>query len=303
MSRLNRAFFASLFFFLLASALLFSQLACSTTQREEVLHLGQSFSAEVDRALEEPTELVFAGQIEDANGRWLNDCVVVLFKNGEEVTRTTSRLMDSPFSNNGPMDGVFELRIPNIYKLSLVHEFYHADRTPILMRTASGMVGTRYLGTWFDDLNPKDMQVLHVPDKQLEYALVVLSMRQDELPESHQRGNLRLNGGILVTNLTGTMPPDGTAMQATAVPNPTPVPQANIQFTVLPSENGGLAWNLQMTGYYGNRWDVWEQYLSGRVPGMSWEAFKEAVLVYNPHLETDSFVFYPEKVYLLPFSQ
>jgi hypothetical protein len=278
-------------------------MACSPTQREEMLHLGEAISNEVDRTLEKPSDLVFAGQIEDENGRWLNNCVVVLFKNGEEVSRTTSRLMNSAYSNNGPMDGVFELRIPNVYELTLTHEFYYSDRNRVTMTATPGLVGTRDLGVWFGDLNFKDRRVVHIPDKQLEYALVVLPFPQDELPESYLKGHLSLNGGTLVTNLPEATGNERLAVQATAVPNPSPTPQSNIQFTVLPSLNNGLDWHLQMTGYYGNRWDVWQRFVAGRVPGMNWETFKESVLVHNPQLENDSFVFYPDKAYLLPMNQ
>jgi len=208
------------------------------------------------------------------------------------------------------MDGVFELRIPNDYKLTLAHEIYHPNHTLVPMRTVPGVVGTRYLGTWLDDLNPNDLRVLDVPDKQLEYALVVLPMPQGELPDSYSEGKLSFQNGMLVIAQEqegGRGGAEDTAVEAeteTAVAQPIPpAPQPNVQFTVLPSRNNGKDWHLQMTGYYGNRWDVWEQFIAGRVPGMDWETFKQSVLVHNPHLETDGFVFYPEKSYLLPFNQ
>jgi hypothetical protein len=304
MSRSNKVhpiyFFAAMFFL----ALLFSQTACSPTQREGVVHIGQALNEQVDKSLTEPNDLVFTGQISGENGRWLNDRVIVLFKNGEEIARAISGLRENSLSPNGPMDGVFELRTRNEYKLTNSNAFFYTNGTPIEMKLVSGMVGAAYIGTWFDGLRPGSLRVIQVPDKQLEYAVVVLSMPLHELPESHRQGNLRLEGQTLATTVPGRAGwHEGVAVQATAVPNPNPAPQATIQFTLLPTANSGVTWNLQMTGYYGNRWDVWERYLSGRVPGMSWEAFKEAVLVYNPHLESDGFVFYPEKMYRLPIHQ
>ncbi len=293
-----------LFALLVGLLLAASQTACSTTQREELTHIRQGVSDQLDRSLEEPNELVFAGQVEDQDGRWLNDCVVVLFKNGKEVTRTTTRLMESAFSDEGPMDGVFELRVPNVYKLSLAHEVVYSNQALVPMSTVHGMVGTRYLGAWFDDLQPAEMHVLQVPDKQLEYALVVLPMSQAELPPSHLPGNLSFQNGMLVIGqggATGGGDDGGTETAVAAVP--ASIPPSNAQFTVLPKEPGSQAWNLKMTGYYGNRWDVWERFLAGRIPGLTWETFKQSVLVHNPHLEEDSFVFYPEKSYLLPFGQ
>lgn len=304
----SKNFSPTYFFILLLNLVLFfSQSACSPIQRNGVIQAGQTFSTELDKALEEPSELVFAGQIEDENGRWLNDYIVVLFKNGAEITRTTSRLMESSFSDKGPMDGVFELRIANVYKLTLAHDFYQPNRKLINMRTAPGVVGTRALGTWFDALNPKELRVLDIPEKQLEYALVVLPMPQDELPDSHLPGNLSLQDGILVINLKEAEAEgnEGFALEieTTAVPAATPLPQNSVQFTVLPNESSGLVWNLKMTGFYGSRWDVWERFLAGRVRGMNWETFKHSVLAHNTHLETDGFVFYPDKSYLLPLNQ
>lgn len=306
MSRSNKVhpiyFFAGLFLL----ALLFSQAACSPTQREDVVRFGQIINEEVEKSLAEPNDLVFTGQISAENGRWLNNYVVVLFKNGEEIARATSGLRENGLSPNGPMDGVFELRTHNEYKLTNVTTFFLTNGTPIEMKQVSGVVGTAYIGTWFDGLRPGSLRVIAVPEKQLEYAVVVLSMPLHELPESHRPGNLRLEGEMLVTTLPGGAGVGGGedfAVQATAVPQATPVPQSNVQLILLPSRSNGQDWHLQLTGYYGNRWDVWERYVAGYGHSMSWEYFKEAVLSHNPQLESDGFVFYPDKVYFLPATQ
>ncbi|MCA9918096.1 MAG: hypothetical protein KC445_09095, partial [Anaerolineales bacterium] len=142
------------------------------------------------------------------------------------------------------------------------------------------------------------LRQVNVPAKQLEYALVVLPMPVDELPETYQAGNLSFQNGMLVIK------PEEAETQAKIVPE-TAVPIVPQQSTVelVVNNNVSQIWRLEMKGYYGNRWDVWEKYVAGRGNGMSWETFKETVLVYNPHLEADGFVFYPEKTYLLPFAQ
>lgn len=292
----------------LVLTLLITQIACSDYQRTAVTSLGAAISAEVDESLQTPDDLVFAGQISDASGLWQNDFVVVLFKNGEEVARTYSRLLDSPLSGLGPMDGVFELRFKNEYKLTTDHEFLQGA-APLSMRPVNGMVGQAYIGSWFH-LTPNSFLVIDVPDKQLKYTLVVLAMSLNEVPPSHQRGNLAFDNGRLLINqqqnqqnlVVENVAEMTTAVQ-TIIPTPTPIPPANIQLNLLPSRNNGQDWHLQLTGYYGNRWDVWEKYVAGRGVGMSWDTFKEVVLVYNPHLETDGFVFYPNKAYLLPTTQ
>lgn len=288
-------------FSLLLGILLFSLAACSPDQRDALVQAAEVVSNEVDTTLAEPNELVFAGQVEDENGRWLNDRVVVLFKNGEEITRTSTRLRESSFTDKGPMDGVFELRTSNVYKLTVAHEIYHPNRALVPMSTTPGVMGIRYLGTWFEDLNPSDMRVLTVPDKQLEYAIVVLPMPQDEVPKNYAQGWLTFQNGMLIIKSDTPDNGENEGKDQTAVP--LPMPETNVQFTVLPSRNNGQDWHLQMTGFFGNRWDVWEKYVAGRGSSMSWETFKYAVLVHNPHLEDDGFVFYPGKTYLLPFAQ
>ncbi|WP_420632368.1 hypothetical protein [Candidatus Leptofilum sp.] len=292
-------FFSLTLFVLLIGSLLVGATACSDVGPETFSQTLAVVGEEVDEALTDPDQLVFAGQVEDENGRWLNNCVVVLFKHGEEVTRTTTGLRESAFSNEGPMDGVFELRIPNAYKLSESHGFYYyPSGTLVEMHTIPGVVGNKYLGTWEGDLQPSDFRRFHVPSKQAEYAVVVLPMPLDELPDTHQRGNLIFQDGMLVIKPEVESEEDMAAEAATAVP--LPPPETNIQFTLLPKND--QAWNLQMTGYYGNRWDVWEKYVEGRGTGMSWETFKVDVLSHNPQLEADGFVFYPHHSYLLPTS-
>ena len=62
----------------------------------------------------------------------------------------------------------------------------------------------------------------------------------------------------------------------------------------------GISWNRSLTGFSGNRWQVWQQYVEGQVNGITWEQFKDDVLIYNPDLEADGFVFQAGKQYVLP---
>ncbi len=283
--------------------LLLSQAACSPNQRTAVAQAAQVFSDEVDETLEKPSDLVFAGQIANDAGDWQNEFVVVLFKNGIEQTRTSSRLLNSPLSGKGPMDGVFELRVANDYELTLNHKFYDDANNQLQMSTIPGLMGTRYIGRWLGELNPNDIRVFQVGEKQLTYSVVVLPVTLDKLPDAYQPGRLRLNERTLLTDQTDESINGGLVSITTPAPQPTPVPQSNVQLVLLTGDNYGPEWHLQLTGYYGNRWDVWERYVAGYGHSMSWETFKEAVLVYNPHLEADGFVFYPDKTYLLPAAQ
>lgn len=295
MFRLTKPIPLPVFTLLLVLLLLFGMACSSPNQRIVLAEAAPGAANGATSAPAVPVELVFAGQVEDENGRWLNDRVVILFKNGEEVARTTTSLRESAFSDAGPMDGVFELRVTNVYKLTELHDFYfYPSQTAVQMLRRSDTSNNTYLGTWLEDLNPTDIRQLNVPTKQAEYALVVLPMPLAELPGSHERGNLTFQDGLLVIQ-----PEEPPLAEATAVPLPPPA--TDIRFTLLLGNDS--MWHLQMSGYYGNRYDVWEKYVAGRGTGMNWETFKEAVLVYNPHLETDGFVFYPNKTYLLPTSE
>ncbi len=288
---------------LLVFSALFSQVACSPSQRTAAVNAAAAISNEVDNSIENASEVVFTGQVEDENGRWLNGYVVVLFQDDVEVARSVTRLLDAPLSGKGPMDGVFELRVRNDYKLVGTHQFYDYDNNIIPMETMPGMLGNKYIGTWFSDLNPSDMRLVGIQDKQLEYIIVVLNYTQETLPENYKNGRLLLNNGVLTATVTDEVTVENSVGQIAAVSQPPPTPPSNVQFTILPKSNGDLEWNLRMTGFFGNRWDVWENYIEGRAVGITWETFKESVLVHNPQLEADGFVFYPEKSYLLPLNQ
>ena len=325
MSIFNRSY-SPIPLLLLVLAILFTQIACSENQREAVGEVTQAISNKVDESLEMPDDLVFSGQVSDGNGLWLNNYVIVLFKNGKEIARTHTKLHDSPLSGKGPMDGVFELRFTNEYKLTTEHNFYE-EGLALPMIPINGMMGQAYIGTWFD-LKPDTFRVIEVPEKQLVYALVVLEMPLNELSTDYQHGNLTFEERKLIINLQENQPElVEEHIEAVATPVPTavvtvqtdtssvnkPAPQSselvtvlpiqsNPQLTVLPSQNNGQDWHVQLSGYYGNRWDVWETYVIDRGINMSWEAFREAVLAHNPHLEADGFVFYPDKAYRLPAS-
>lgn len=291
----------SLIVFLLGLLLLFSQIACSDIQQETVDSFLANVSGKIDATLEYPSELLFAGQIVDDNGEWQNDYVVVLFKEDKEVARTTSRLLDNALTDEGPMDGVFELRIPNEYKLTPEHKFQYTNKVTVTMATVPGMIRTQYVGAWLGELNPNEMQIIKVEEKQVQYTIVVLGLPLNELPESHSQGRLAFN--VETKELVTNVQTEKEIEAAKTVDSTNPAPQTSIQFKVFPSQNSGLEWRMQITGYYGNRWDVWERFIKGYVSGMDWETFQESVLVHNPQLESDGFVFYPDKSYLLPINQ
>ena len=63
----------------------------------------------------------------------------------------------------------------------------------------------------------------------------------------------------------------------------------------------GLGRSRDLVGYLdgeGSRYDVF--LVTPAVSGITWEEFKDEVLIYNPDLEADSYIFLADKQYLLP---
>ena len=61
-----------------------------------------------------------------------------------------------------------------------------------------------------------------------------------------------------------------------------------------------VAWTRPLTGFTGNRWDCWQQFVQGRVAAMTWEQFKDEIVARNPALAQDGYLFRVDKGYLLP---
>jgi hypothetical protein len=128
-----------------------------------------------------------------------------------------------------------------------------------------------------------------VPSKRIGYWLVILPVSTNDLPTDF------LDGPTTLTAENAVMASNGTVLElVTAVPQPdvTTAPPSVI--------TNGVNWSRTVTGFTGNRWDAWMLYVNGQVNGIEWEQFKDDVLIYNPALEADGFVFLPEKQYVLP---
>jgi hypothetical protein len=95
-----------------------------------------------------------------------------------------------------------------------------------------------------------------------------------------------LDKGVLIIDRI-----DGETVEIQPIYTPQPTPQANIQLTIIPSDASGVIWNMQMTDFLGTRWDVWNRFVDRRVPDLTWEAFSELVILYNPQLEEDNLHF------------
>ncbi|MBC8163080.1 MAG: hypothetical protein H7Z42_17885 [Roseiflexaceae bacterium] len=74
------------------------------------------------------------------------------------------------------------------------------------------------------------------------------------------------------------------------------------QTYLLPEERAlpPFAWTRPLSGFAGTRWECWEQQLRDRVPGLTWDGFRDGALQYNPQLNADGRLFKAERSYLLP---
>ena len=61
-----------------------------------------------------------------------------------------------------------------------------------------------------------------------------------------------------------------------------------------------VAWTRSITGFSGNRWNCWTACVQGKVDGITWDEFVQAVLDHNLALAADGNVFMADKTYLPP---
>lgn len=61
-----------------------------------------------------------------------------------------------------------------------------------------------------------------------------------------------------------------------------------------------VRWTRQLTGFGGSRWECWTKEVQTKVPGITWEQFRDEALLRNPQLHADGRLFRPHKAYLIP---
>lgn len=262
--------------------------ACTPTQEEALIDAATKVSSEIDEALVDAPQLAFAGKVTSPDGgRWLNDYLVVVYKDGQEAGRATSQLGEFPESGEGKHDGLFFIKIDNLYDLTA------ADLVPpapeLAFQDAAGVVGVKYIYTWLGDVPPGHRFNVAAPGKRIGYSLIIIPTPTDELPAEF------LAGATTLTSENTIVASNGTVLDlTTAVPPPPPTLEPS------PIPAGGVSWTRTITGFSGNRWQAWQLYVENQVSGITWEQFKDDVLIYNPDLEADGYVFQAGKQYLLP---
>ena len=63
-----------------------------------------------------------------------------------------------------------------------------------------------------------------------------------------------------------------------------------------------VAWERNLTGFDGSRWDGWRRFVQGKVSGLTWAQFREEVMAHNPPLAAEGGRFRGDAAYLLPRS-
>jgi hypothetical protein len=263
-------------------------IACTPTQEDALIDAATKVSSEIDEVLVNAPQLAFAGKVTSPDGsRWLNDYLAIVYKDGEEVGRSISKLAEFPESGEGKHDGLFFVKIENTYDLTAVDLIPPAPE--LAFQDAPGVVGIKYIYSWLGEVPPGHRFNVAVPSKRIGYSLIILPTPITELPPEFLDGSTTLTGGNMILASNGTVL-DLNPVIFPAIPaiDPTPIP------------TGGISWSRSLTGFTGNRWQVWQQYVEGQVNGITWEQFKDDVLIYNPDLEADGFVFQASKQYVLP---
>lgn len=262
--------------------------ACTQTQEDALIDAATKVSIEIDEALVEAPQLAFAGKVTSMDGsRWLNEYVALVYKDGEEVGRNVSQLGEFPESGEGKHDGLFFVEVKNTYDLTAV------DLIPAIpnqtFQEAQGVVGIKYIYTWLGEVPPGYEFYVDVPVKRIGYQLIILPVPTNELPADF------LDGPTTLTPEKTIVAENGAVFGLI-----TAVPQTDATTAPPPTTTSGVSWSRTITGFTGNRWDAWMQYVNGQVNDIEWEQFKDDVLIYNPDLEADGFVFLADKQYLLP---
>lgn len=265
-------------------------IACTPTQEEALIDAATKVSSEIDDVLVNAPQIALAGKVTSPDGsRWLNDYLAIVYKDGEEVGRSISKLAEFPESGEGKHDGLFFIKLDNTYDLTAVDLIPPAPE--LAFQDAPGVVGVKYIYSWLGEVQPGYRFNVAVPTKRIGYSLIILPVPTTELPADLLDGLTTLTSGDMILASNGTAFDLNTAV-------PTPIPLATT--APAPITTTGVNWTRTVTGFTGNRWQAWQQYVENQVSGITWEQFKDDVLIFNPDLAADGFVFQAGKQYVLP---
>jgi hypothetical protein len=106
----------------------------------------------------------------------------------------------------------------------------------------------------------------------------------------------------MATTLRGTIKnPQGNPIKGAAVRlTGSKAALGHVAGAVVGGAPGKVSWTRPLTGLSSHRWNAWQQHVRDQVAGITWEEFKDQVLVHNPHLAVDGNIFQPQKQYRFP---
>ena len=64
-----------------------------------------------------------------------------------------------------------------------------------------------------------------------------------------------------------------------------------------------IVWDRPLTGFSGDRWACWQQYVQGKVVSLNWETFRTSVMEENPTLTATGGYFQADQAYRLPHNE
>lgn len=194
---------SSLLFVVIAACILLlvaAAASCTSTQENILQGALESANRRIDEAYITASHIVFTGKVIDANGMWLDNYLVILYLNGEEISRDVSRLQKFPESEIGVHNGLFKIEVSNVYELSAEDQFVLPDGPTMTMSNSEGFVGnTATVYKWFGDLQPGQLMRIQVPKKQIEYALYISPTAIGSLDAEIQYGKTQLSAAGDVT--------------------------------------------------------------------------------------------------------
>ncbi|MFL5627374.1 MAG: hypothetical protein ACJ788_17500 [Ktedonobacteraceae bacterium] len=149
------------------------------------------------------SEIVFAGKIVNSTTReWPNNRLVLVFLKGKEVGRAVTTVGAFSESNRGTHDGLFIIRVRNIYRLK-PDDFTSADNQSFpFQRDRAGRFSRDYIYQWFDELEEGNRISILIPSKNAQYSILSIPGDVSALPPEIMRAGsaeLKADNQIVVS--------------------------------------------------------------------------------------------------------
>ncbi len=139
--------------------------------------------------------IMFVGKVVNpSTGDWNNNRLIIVFKNNKEVARTTSAQGEFSGNRQGIIDGLFVVKVPNEYRLTL------KELPNFSMRRASeefwnpGMT----IYSWVPEVQEGNNVTVYIEPKNITYIIQILDGDISTLPSEIVNGVTELRGSQIV---------------------------------------------------------------------------------------------------------